>query len=136
MKVIKLNRSNVYDWIEELKNKVDTVATIKASIDEMFIESIILGRIVVYLAIEDDSILGWALVMNLFLETELLIIENFDSVKGVGRLLLNAIKNDYNIITAEALKTAVGFYSKNGFTIEKEYNTSLNPLKSGLGFNL
>jgi len=121
MKVIKLNRSNVYDWVEELKNKIDTVATIKASVDEMFIESVILGRIVVYLAIENNSVLGWALVMNLFSEAELSILENFSSIKGVGTALINAIKSDFNIITAEALKTATVFYIKNGFKIEKEY---------------
>ena len=123
MKIIKLNKNNVYDWVEELRNKINTVATIKSPIDDLFIESIAMGRIVVYLAVENNSVLGWALVMNLFLEAELSIIENFSSIKGVGTLLLNVIKNDFNIITAEALKTAVEFYIKNGFNIEKEYNT-------------
>jgi len=121
MKIVKLNKDNADKWVEELRNKINTVATIKSPIDEMFIESIILNRIVVYLAIENDSILGWALTMNLFSEAELSILENFSNVKKVGTTLIDAIKSDFNIITAEALKTAVGFYIKNGFKIEKEH---------------
>jgi len=121
MEIIKLNKDNIGKWVEELRNKINTVATIKSPIDEMFIESIVIGRIVVYLAIENNSILGWALVMNLFSEAELSILENFNNVKGVGTALIDAIKSDFNIITTEALKTAAVFYIKNGFNIEKEY---------------
>jgi len=133
MKIIKLDKGSVDKWIEQLEDLVYN-GEIYEDITSGTVKEVINGRIHIYLAINnDDDILGWAEVSTYLDKPELLALENFTGVKGVGTNIINAIKKDFNSFKVISVEEVTGFYLKQGLKFVK--NNDLGDLLIWEGTN-
>jgi len=119
MEVKKLNslsREEIDEIIKKLKIKVED-GELYVPLNSTFVDQVVEGKKCVFVALECGEIVGWADVSIFRGVIELMNIENFSSIKGVGTLLLDAIKNEFEEIKTLALEEATGFYLRNGFKL-------------------
>jgi len=117
-KLSSLSRKEMDEIIKKLKEKVED-GELYVPLNSTFIDQVVDGRKHVFVAFERDEVVGWAEVSIFRGSTELMNIENFSGIKGVGTLLLDAAKNEFEEIKTLALEEATGFYLRNGFKLIK-----------------
>jgi len=106
----------VIKQIEELQEK----AVLKIY-TKMLLEDVIKNKVELYVVIDNHKVLGYCIVKNESNKGRIEILEVFEEKKGLGSILLDSLKEKYDVIEAEALNNVVGFYTKNGFKIKKRY---------------
>jgi hypothetical protein len=123
MNIVKINYDSDVDRI--LVNRLQNLANERGVFKPDFkrLEDSVRKKEMLLLIILDanNSILGYTILLR-EKECESIMIgalETFKKKNGVGTYIVEYLKKSYSCIKAEALKTAIGFYLKNGFKIEE-----------------